>query len=100
MRMDFRIENYYSKSSWDFKEAIDRAQVVLDNFIPEKLPKDISNVLELYNIYLMIVGETNHSQMMEIQKYDNLAKPLMSCVASFFNGINADIYETIYRNTI
>ncbi len=74
--------------------------VVLDNFNPEKLPKEISNVLELYNIYLMIVGETNHSQMMEIQKYDNLAKPLMSCVARFFNGINADIYETIYRNTI
>lgn len=88
MRMDFENENYYNKNAWEAEKALSRAVEVMESFNAEYCPNDISHIIEAYNISLLISGQTKHSPVVDLATYRDLEKPLMACVARFFNEID------------
>ena len=90
MQMDCKIENYYSKDAWEYGPALNRAKEVLDSFCITNTSHEVNEVLELYNVYLLIKGHTKHSHLFDASKYNGTDKKIMECVALFFKEVNAD----------
>ena len=83
-------ENYYSKEAWEYGPALIRAREALDSFCFTNTSHKVNEILELYNVYLLITGHTKHSHLFDASKYNAIEKEIIKCVALFFKGINAD----------
>lgn len=92
--MDFMNENYYTETPWDVEKNICRAYEVLDSFDPEKPPRDISHIMELYSLNMLLDGKSKYSKMINTNKYSGVGKRLMECVAKFFKSIDSESIKT------
>lgn len=83
-------ENYYSKEAWEYEPALIRAREVLNSFCFTNTSHKVNEILELYNVYLLITGHTKHSHLFDASKYKVIEREIIKCVALFFKGISAD----------
>ena len=58
-------ENYYSKEALEYEPALIRAREVLNSFCFTNTSHKVNEILELYNVYLLITGHTKHSHLFD-----------------------------------
>jgi hypothetical protein len=92
MHTDFKIKDYYSRNAWDYDRALPRAISVLKSFDSSLIPKDITSVLELYNIHLLLngVAKQSHLEKFTGNEYPHLSKIIMQIVGSFYSQITKE----------
>ena len=94
----FRIK-FFSKSDLSLYIYFEQALPILDTFSPEK-DYDINEILELYNIKLILeaVDCPKNMNAEQFTHYQNFIKPINSLIGKYFNSFAADTFVPVLRN--
>lgn len=86
MRPEYEGVKYYSAEDWSLGHSFEKAKEILDSFVEKTDYCDINEVIELYNIYQIILSPGIKPE--DSAPYLNKAKNVMKKVGCFFNGIS------------
>ena len=94
MRPDYDGVIYYSDKDMSLWENFEKAKAVADSFDESITFSDVNEVLELYDVYRIIISPGIKAEYTE--PYRSKAKMIIAAVAKFFATVNDDNILSIY----